>query len=73
MAFMKFDVRLFIIEQTRMISDVFFRHRQLFVRHVNADHPAFRADELRQQITVAPGAATEIKHGFPMQQRRDIR
>ena len=38
------------------------RHGQLFFRHVDTGHMAFRPDKARQCIDVTPGAAAEIEH-----------
>ena len=46
------------------------RHRKLLFGHVDADHFARRADQLRQCIHIAPRAAAQVEYATAFQQRR---
>ena len=49
------------------------RHRQLLGGHVDADDPAARTDQPRDEVGVAPGAAAEIENRAAFQAGRDRR
>jgi hypothetical protein len=45
-----------------MVFTVGFGDGQLFLGHVDADHPAVLADQLCQGVDITAGAAAQVKH-----------
>ena len=49
------------------------RDRELLGSHVDTDHSSVLTDQLREQVDVSTGAATQVQHGHALQRRRQRR
>ena len=58
----EFDVVAGEAEGLPMVFAMRLGDGELLLGHVDADHPAVLADQLRQGVDVAPGAAAQVQH-----------